>query len=328
MSLAGARARLASVPTASTRRTYSILSKPGGGRFSIAAKVPKAVGTPGSGTTTNTPNSKSEPSDKVSTKEILVTKAQTLSGDEQADKLTVSELKTKAALSTITNTSSSSDKDASPTSTATATNDSSFSNSTQSSKSFAHALEPHPKPTKEALSLHNFFSLHRPLLLLPIHATQPIFTSPSIEGTILQGMKMSHDVTEMEQNPNSERDLVAARREAVKDGARVPRFEVDLASGRPIPYVDDSSINQLAEEDIPEADADAARLLGRSYVLSRIGGVVDWQTTLGRLGDSAAKEEMAGIKAAGVQCGVEAEASRVRMDSVKRKRKRKMNKHM
>jgi hypothetical protein len=113
-------------------------------------------------------------------------------------------------------------------------------------------------------------------------------------------------------------------------GTSIPRFEVELGSGRPIMSIDGTSIHvQIGDEDVPEADADAARLLGRSYVLSRISSAVDWQATLGRLGDHVAKEELAGIKAAGEYCEAEAAAAeQVHMDSVKRKRKRKMNKHM
>lgn len=94
--------------------------------------------------------------------------------------------------------------------------------------------------------------------------------------------------------------------------------------------LDGTSVHvQLGDEDVTEGDADAARLLARSYVLSRIGSVVDWQTTLGRLGDHAAKEDLAEIKAAGDHSeAVAAAEEQVRMDSVKRKRKRKMNKHM
>lgn len=94
--------------------------------------------------------------------------------------------------------------------------------------------------------------------------------------------------------------------------------------------LDGTSVHvQLGDEDVTEGDADAARLLARSYVLSRIGSVVDWQTTLGRLGDHAAKEDLAEIKAAGDHSeAVAAAEEQVRMDSVKRKRKRKMNKHI
>ncbi|KIM26736.1 hypothetical protein M408DRAFT_330482 [Serendipita vermifera MAFF 305830] len=325
MSLAGARARLASVPSTSTKRAYSILSKPGGGRFAIAAKVSKAIGTPGSSTTTTTTHTRSEGSDKASSKEILASKPQASSGDEQADRLTVTESKAKAATTTPSSSSDKNDSLSVSASTTTATRD---SPSSQPSKPIIPALEPHPKPTKEAISLHNFFSLHRPLLLLPIHATQPLFTTPSLEGTIFEGIKSTRGSSESKITSSSHNDVADVRHDTVKEGARVPKVEVDLATGRPMAPMESSSLFQPAEDGIPEADADAARLLGRSYVLSRIGSVVDWQATLGRLGDSAAKQEMEGIKAVGVQAGLQAEADRVRMDSVKRKRKRKMNKHI
>ena len=118
------------------------------------------------------------------------------------------------------------------------------------------------------------------------------------------------------------------------DASKAPRFEVELGSGQPIASIDGTPLHAQAGEEAAtgadaDADANAARLLGRSYVLSQLGNAVDWQTTLGQLGDQVAKEEIAGIRAVGEQCEVAAVAAEhVRMDSVKRKRRRKMNKHM
>lgn len=65
----------------------------------------------------------------------------------------------------------------------------------------------------------------------------------------------------------------------------------------------------------PEADSDAARQLSRSLVMSKVGNLVDWEHALARLGLSDAKtlDEPAPVG--------------VSMDSVKRKRRKKMKKH-
>jgi hypothetical protein len=157
-----------------------------------------------------------------------------------------------------------------------------------------------------------------------------------VEGTVLDGMRTTrHSSEDIEKSEGSQKAgaKVAMPTKKGAHGTNIPRFEVELGSGRPIMSIDGTSIHvQIGDEDVPEADADAARLLGRSYVLSRISSAVDWQATLGRLGDHVAMEELAGIKAAGEHCEAEAAAAaeeeQVRMDSVKRKRKRKMNKHM
>lgn len=64
-----------------------------------------------------------------------------------------------------------------------------------------------------------------------------------------------------------------------------------------------------------EADSDAARQLSRSLVMNKVGNLVDWEHTLSRLGLAEAKELDAPIFAG------------VSMDSVKRKRRKKMKKH-
>lgn len=57
----------------------------------------------------------------------------------------------------------------------------------------------------------------------------------------------------------------------------------------------------------PEADVNAARLLARSLVMQKVGPSLDWSEVMAKLG---AKDELM-----------------VEMDSVKRKRRKKMNKH-
>ncbi|KIO26238.1 hypothetical protein M407DRAFT_243799 [Tulasnella calospora MUT 4182] len=57
----------------------------------------------------------------------------------------------------------------------------------------------------------------------------------------------------------------------------------------------------------PEADVNAARLLARSLVMQKVGPTLEWAEVMAKLG---AKEELV-----------------IEMDSVKRKRRKKMNKH-
>lgn len=63
----------------------------------------------------------------------------------------------------------------------------------------------------------------------------------------------------------------------------------------------------------PEADADAARQLGRALVLNRVGNIVDWNQALSRLqiNDNALPLPPTGVT----------------LDSTKRKRRKKMKQH-
>lgn len=66
-----------------------------------------------------------------------------------------------------------------------------------------------------------------------------------------------------------------------------------------------------------DADADAARQLARALAMNHIGGWIDWEETLARLGDS---ESIRTLQRSIPVNGVD-------MDSTKRKRRRKMSKH-
>ena len=65
-----------------------------------------------------------------------------------------------------------------------------------------------------------------------------------------------------------------------------------------------------------DADADAARQLSRALVINRVGGMVDWEAALQRLGTSILDSAVPAESSAGVE-----------LDSTKRKRRRKMKKH-
>jgi hypothetical protein len=71
-----------------------------------------------------------------------------------------------------------------------------------------------------------------------------------------------------------------------------------------------------------EADAEAARQLSRAMTMSHAGGTVAWEETLRKLGLDVEKQ--------GDRVGLQERMDReyeVVMDSVKRKRRKKMKKH-
>jgi len=72
-----------------------------------------------------------------------------------------------------------------------------------------------------------------------------------------------------------------------------------------------------ASEVSADADADAARQLARALAVNRLGGWIDWEEVLAKLGDSESKRAaQMPISSFGVN-----------MDSTKRKRRKKMSKH-
>ncbi|KIJ69062.1 hypothetical protein HYDPIDRAFT_105632 [Hydnomerulius pinastri MD-312] len=109
----------------------------------------------------------------------------------------------------------------------------------------------HPSVSSKEYKLHQFFSLHRPLLLLNQPASiifesadpsAPLFTTPAVQ--------------------------VENQHQATSFGT-----------------IDDPP------ESSPEADADAARQLAHTLVVNRVGGTIAWQDTLTRLGLSAEGSE-------------------------------------
>ncbi|KAI0345352.1 hypothetical protein BDW22DRAFT_1022353 [Trametopsis cervina] len=70
----------------------------------------------------------------------------------------------------------------------------------------------------------------------------------------------------------------------------------------------------------PESDADAARVLARALVSSRVGAALSWQDTLRRLGLDESKGHAEEVQQAQVEFDMY-------MDSTRRKRRKKMKKH-
>jgi len=111
----------------------------------------------------------------------------------------------------------------------------------------------HPSIDSNDFKLNQFFSLHRPLLLLS-HPISTFFEQPS-------DLPQSHPLSSL-----------------FADTARnAPPASVFTLDNPP--------------EASPEADADAARQLARALVLNRVGGTVAWESTLRHLGLDVNLEE-------------------------------------
>lgn len=307
-----------------SRRTISFFSKSGNTRIFANAKTPRALTTPtgSQGSSTSSSNSTAvairgpESSSSIVSAEKPTTASNDIEhGQSSSPADPTPETTVRAQSTTAADESISSDKE----------HDSQFASSGVEKRSHSsvnhhhfHERAPilHPQPTKDVVSLHSFFSLHRPLLLLPEHAQQPLFNPTTGRSTIFDSLDASKEDT---------------RTREKKELARVePLFEVELGSGRPLPNDDGISLQGLmSDEEMPEADADAARLLGRSFIVNNIGSFVDWQGTLKTLGDATAQKSLDTIRTAAAEVSADPDMSPdVAMDSVKRKKKKKMNKHI
>ncbi|KAJ6630592.1 hypothetical protein B0H10DRAFT_836153 [Mycena sp. CBHHK59/15] len=144
-------------------------------------------------------------------------------------------------------------------------------------------LPSHPVITPKDFQLHQFFSIHRPLLLLPNPTS--IFHSPHPSVPLFYSQRKEYEWH-------------------------------SLLPDEVVGNLDDSP-------ELPvDADADAARQLTRALTMTRAGATVAWESTLRRLGvdvDLAANDLRA------KEWNQEWED--ILMDSVKRKRRKKMKKH-
>ncbi|KAF8844881.1 hypothetical protein BDN67DRAFT_1065677 [Paxillus ammoniavirescens] len=109
----------------------------------------------------------------------------------------------------------------------------------------------HPSISSKEYKLHQFFSLHRPLLLLN-QPTSVIFDSP---------------------DPSA--PLFAPPADQVNNQSQAMQ---SLGSEDP-------------PESSPEADADAARQLAHTLVMNRVGGTIAWQEALSHIGLTAEGSE-------------------------------------
>ncbi|KAF9265551.1 hypothetical protein L218DRAFT_860097 [Marasmius fiardii PR-910] len=251
-------------PATRSIRAYSSFfsSKPGGGRYFNPAKPPKVVPT----------------APKRNNKQVV---------DQAVSPDTVDGISTSNPPNESQHTHSSNNPQ-------TAEHDAQTvpkSDSTSSTVFPSRAITPtrvsttsvHPMIGDKDFKLHQFFSLHRPLLLLS--------NPPSIFAEPLPGTSI-------------------------------------FSQSAPPSQETSNSTSTLAPEGIPpeasyEADAETARNLTRTMTMTRLGSTVDWEATLQRLGlELHTESERASLRET-----LEKEYRDVVMDSVKRKRRKKMKKH-
>lgn len=148
----------------------------------------------------------------------------------------------------------------------------------------------HPSVTSKDFKINQFFSLHRPLLLLSNPST--ILEAPPANSTF---------------GPSPSVDLAS-------EAAAVDKAP---SAQRSIWLLDESPEATL------DADAAAARQLARALTMTHAGAAVAWEDTMRRLGLDVTKE----VERVEMQEQMEREWEDVMMESTKRKRKKKMRKH-
>jgi len=165
----------------------------------------------------------------------------------------------------------------------------------------AEDLEQLLSPSRDTIALHSFFSLHRPMVLLPVHpAPASLFSALS-----------SSSPEPVEDDP------------APMLGLNSKEPQVWMATGEPMsPRIpaqlkreQEESQRQQAAMEESEREAEAARWLTRSLFVHRVGGEMVWAEQLKAWGDAQANGVVHAVK------------RMVKMDSTKRKRKRKMSRH-
>jgi len=178
------------------------------------------------------------------------------------------------------------------------TKNSTVSPSPSSSSSSAHLstqrsyMSPHPTVSSRDFKIHQFFSLHRPLLL--ISHPLSIFESPPADTLLFRSLASLSDRVN---TPDTVKLF------QLTDG------NLDGTYGGPAMVVD--------------GDAEAMRQLHHTITVARAGATVDWEETLKVLGIDVSQEpERVGLRE---QC--DREWKEVMMDSTKRKRRKKMKKH-
>jgi hypothetical protein len=269
-----------------THRAYSSFfssnkSGGGGGRYINPAKLPKAV-VPGNKGNAN----KSKQGDAAT--------------PETAPVDTVHTRQASSAISTSPEQAEASGDTASPssesTNASTRSQDSTSSSPLLESNAHERSLHAllrdpqqlsHPSITAKDFKINQFFSLHRPLLLLSTPGS--ILDSPPADSAF---------------GPTPAVD-------SVLEGINTS------TGGRSIWLLDESPEATL------DADAVAARQLARALTVTHAGAAVAWEDTMRRLGldvdKDAARVEM--------KEQLDKDLEEVMMDSTKRKRKKKMKKH-
>ncbi|KAK2466724.1 hypothetical protein APHAL10511_000982 [Amanita phalloides] len=165
---------------------------------------------------------------------------------------------------------------------------------------FLHS--PHLAVKAKDFKLHQFFSMHRPLLLLS--------NPPSIFHT-----SVPSDFLPPAQPSPSEEPIFTS------DTHDLPALPANVLSSV---YNSPSTVtvfDQLPETS-PEGDSETARQLTRAIAMNKAGAMAEWEATLRRLGLDVEMEPQR------VEMKEQMEKEwEVMMDSTKRKRRKKMRKH-
>jgi hypothetical protein len=165
----------------------------------------------------------------------------------------------------------------------------------------AEDLEQLLSPSRDTVALHSFFSLHRPMLLLPVHpAPASLFNALSSS----EPEAIEDDTPPVLGLNSREPQVFMATGELISPGipAQLKREQ------------EETQRQQAAMEE-SEREAEAARWLTRSLFVHRVGGAMAWAEQLKAWGDAQANKV------------VQAVEEIVQTDSTKRKRRRKMSKH-
>ncbi|KAG2041837.1 hypothetical protein BDR03DRAFT_913656 [Suillus americanus] len=213
--------RLFKSPAANSRAYSSFFSsKPGGGRYFNSAKPPKPVVSSGRAKVDNG-NTSVTPSDGMSSS----------SSGNGSSKMKVGGADENPSIPPSNAVDTARSNPSLP-----------FTSPSAFSSQFHHQV--HPTISSQDFNLHQFFSLHRPLLLL----SQPpstIFESAPQDAPLFQSPE------------------------------EIPNTQLQLGQ---IPTLDEPPESSF------ETDADAARQLGHALVMNRVGGIVSWKNTLAKLG--------------------------------------------
>lgn len=267
-----------------TRRQYSSFfsSKPGGGRYFNSAKPPKSV-VPNGRSGTNPSNSSTTPK--------TTSQASAESSESLQDSTNLSG--GNGSASNRSNQMRSTKGDEAPTSAAppTTSNPLATKATPPMIQSNTHHAS-HPVVSAKDFKLHQFFSLHRPLLLLS--DPPAIFQSAPSTGPLF--------------TRNTPGPIAAS------DALNDPHSLLFTGQATSPDDTVDASI---------DADAEAARQLTRALTMSRAGSTIDWENTLKTLGlDVSMEKDRVDLKEQ-----MDREWEDVLMDSTQRKRRKKMKKH-
>lgn len=163
----------------------------------------------------------------------------------------------------------------------------------------------HPQPPLPSLHLHQFFSQHRPLLLLD----QPM-------ANLFSPLQSSSSASVFPTSPNATAALSDAQAQIEDEATARALAQLDFDTSAP-QSLSHSGRHVASSED---ADADVARVLARALVVQRIESSQKWGSVMKQLGLKA-EELKIPVALEGTEDAV------VSLDSVKRKRRKKMNKH-